>query len=70
MAVFETDRASHESPSILGRLGRAITRAAGTVAAWNDRRVTRKALSQLSDRELQDIGLCRGDIARVARTGR
>jgi uncharacterized protein YjiS (DUF1127 family) len=34
--------------------------------AWNDARVTRKALSQLSDRELDDIGLCRGDIDAIA----
>ena len=36
------------------------------VAAWNDARVTRKALSKLSDRELDDIGLCRGDIDDIA----
>jgi uncharacterized protein YjiS (DUF1127 family) len=32
---------------------------------WNDARVTRKALSTLSDRELDDIGLCRGDIDHI-----
>ena len=37
-----------------------------TVAAWNDARQTRKALYQLSDRELEDIGLQRGDIERIA----
>ncbi len=31
-------------------------------AAWNDARVTRNALGKLSDRELDDIGLCRADI--------
>ena len=40
------------------------------VAAWNDARVTRNALGRLSDRELDDIGLCRGDIERVARAAR
>ena len=38
-----------------------------TLSAWNDARVTRNALSRLSDRELDDIGLCRGDIERIAR---
>jgi len=33
-----------------------------TVATWNDTRITRNALGKLSDRELDDIGLCRGDI--------
>lgn len=32
------------------------------VLRWNDQRVTRSQLSALSDRELDDIGLCRGDI--------
>lgn len=38
------------------------------LAAWNDARVTKNALSRLSDRELDDIGLCRGDIERIAQT--
>ena len=33
---------------------------------WNDVRRTRAVLSKLSDRELSDIGLCRGDIEDVA----
>lgn len=36
-------------------------------AAWNDARVTKNALSRLSDRELDDIGLCRGDIDLISR---
>ncbi len=34
---------------------------------WNDARETRKQLSRLTAAELEDIGLTRGDIARVAR---
>ena len=37
-------------------------------SAWNIERQTRNALIQLSDRELEDIGLCRGDIDQVARS--
>lgn len=33
--------------------------------AWNERRVTRRELANLSDRELEDIGLCRGEIDAV-----
>ena len=33
---------------------------------WNDARVTRRMLSRLSVRQLDDIGLCRDDIAAVA----
>ena len=37
------------------------------LTGWNDARVTRNALYNLSDRELDDIGLSRSDIDRVAR---
>lgn len=36
-----------------------------TVVDWNDARVTRKALSALSDTQLDDIGLSRADIAKI-----
>ena len=39
----------------------------GRIAAWNDARVTRKSLSALTDRELDDLGLVRGDIDDIAR---
>jgi uncharacterized protein YjiS (DUF1127 family) len=35
------------------------------VKSWNDARLTRKALHKLSNRELDDIGLCRGDIETI-----
>lgn len=35
------------------------------VTGWNDARMTRKALGKLTDRELDDIGLCRGDIETI-----
>ena len=38
-----------------------------TVSAWNSARMTRKTLAALSDRQLDDIGLCRGDIEDIAR---
>lgn len=36
---------------------------------WNDARVTRRMLGRLSARQLDDIGLCRDDIAAVAARG-
>lgn len=35
----------------------------GSLIAWNDRRVTVRLLSRLTDHELSDIGLDRSDIA-------
>ncbi|MEZ5911484.1 MAG: DUF1127 domain-containing protein [Paracoccaceae bacterium] len=60
MAVFEITRPT--TGTAFGGL-RSIFAA---LAAWNDARVTRNALSRLSDRELDDIGLCRGDIDAIA----
>lgn len=38
----------------------------GAIVAWNDARATRNALSKLTARELDDIGLVRGDIEDIA----
>ncbi len=61
MAVIETTRTSRPG------LGAIFSRARAAVSAWNDARITRNALSRLSDRELDDIGLSRGDIERAIR---
>ena len=39
---------------------------ASRLAAWNSRRETIRELSMLSNRELADLGIGRGDIASVA----
>lgn len=67
MAAIETTRAQY-STGIIDRIGHSLASIAGTLLAWNDARATRNALSQLTDRELEDIGLCRGDIAYVTET--
>ncbi|KUF09241.1 DUF1127 domain-containing protein [Pseudoponticoccus marisrubri] len=66
MAAFDTTRPFAATGSA-ARIGSIFTLAVGGFAAWNDERVTRKSLSKLSDRELDDIGLHRGDIDKVAR---
>jgi len=60
MAVIDTSRAV-TPVNVFGGLFKLF----GAFAAWNDARHTRKLLSQLSDRELDDIGLSRGDIDRI-----
>ena len=47
-----------------------VSHAAGHVAAWNDQRRTRDTLSKLSAEQLDDLGLSRGDIDRIAGSGR
>ena len=39
----------------------------GNLVSWNDRRMTRNSLSKLTNRELDDIGLVRGDIEDIAK---
>jgi uncharacterized protein YjiS (DUF1127 family) len=41
----------------------------GALQDWNDARITRRSLSRLSARELDDIGLCRGDIETIVTRG-
>ncbi|MGB1338409.1 DUF1127 domain-containing protein [Planktomarina sp.] len=66
MAYLDTSRGSAMSASrtMLANFSGAIVTA---FTHWNDARVTRKALSQLTLRELNDIGLAPGDIERIAR---
>lgn len=62
MSAIDTNRV-HSGTRSIGfgsKLWAAMT-------AWNDMRVTKNALNRLSDRELDDIGLNRGDIDRIAR---
>lgn len=48
-----------------GVSGLSFTSLWASITAWNDRRSTRNELMKLSDRELDDIGLSRGDIDDV-----
>lgn len=66
MAAFDTTRPFAAAGSARG-IGSVFVNAFAAVAAWNDARLTRNSLGQLTDRELDDIGLIRGDIEEVAR---
>ena len=69
MASFETNRTTAGLSA--GRLSHIVASIFGAVADWNDARITRNALSKLSARELDDIGLCYSDIdAIVTRSAR
>ena len=46
-----------------------VARGAGAITAWNDARITRKSLSKLTARELDDIGLTFADIDVIATRG-
>ncbi len=67
MASFDTTRPMADGHLYGARPSNLITRFFGAFAAWNDARVTRNALSRLSDHELDDLGLTRGDIDAMYR---
>ncbi|MEL6617537.1 MAG: DUF1127 domain-containing protein [Pseudomonadota bacterium] len=66
MAAFDTTRPLYDAAPVAGRTKTFFAALVANVIAWNDARVTRNALNALTDRELEDIGLSRGDIDMVA----
>lgn len=67
MATYETSRAAPFGAITVFRMVQALGNTATALQTWNSARITRKALSKLSNRELDDIGLCRGDIDLIGR---
>ncbi len=63
MAAFDTTR----PVAVLnaGRFSNVFAQMMGALATWNDMRVTRKALSKLTARELDDIGLTFADLDKI-----
>lgn len=67
MATYETSRTAPMGAITVFRMVQFLTGSVNAVHSWNSARVTRNALSKLSNRELDDIGLCRGDIEMIGR---
>lgn len=63
MAAFDTTRPTAALNT--GRIQRHIAYIMGNLRTWNDARVTRNALSKLSTRELEDIGLTYADLDTI-----
>ncbi|WP_299283595.1 DUF1127 domain-containing protein [uncultured Tateyamaria sp.] len=66
MAAFDTTRPVYGAAPVAGQVRGHFSHLVASIVAWNDARVTRNALMSLTDRELDDIGLIRGDIEDVA----
>jgi len=67
MAAYETSRAAPFGAISIFRFVQSLSNVGSAFSAWNDARMTRNALGKLSDRELDDIGLCRGEIEMIGR---
>ena len=70
MAAYETNRPVAAGALNGGRISAVFLNFVAGFGTWNDARVTRNALGRLSDRELDDIGLCRGDIEALVASSR
>lgn len=66
MAMTEQSHAQIAIASFGDRIGRAVLAMISAVTDWNQARKTRALLNRLSDAELDDIGLKRSEIDRVA----
>lgn len=67
MASYETSRAAPFGAISIFRAVQSVSETHANFTAWNNGRKTRKALNALSNRELDDIGLCRADIDQIGR---
>ena len=65
MAAFDTTRPAFGTAPVAGPIKGFFAAQIANLQRWNDARVTRKALNAVTDRELEDIGLVRGDIDNV-----
>ncbi|MCP5036630.1 MAG: DUF1127 domain-containing protein [Rhodobacteraceae bacterium] len=65
MAVLNDTFQSALGHNFSDGISRTAYRIVASLSAWNDSRLTRNALGRLSDRELDDIGLSRGDIMDI-----
>ena len=68
MAAFDIYRANTLTAAKSGLNLTWVTSTIASIIVWNDQRVTRNSLSTLSDRQLDDIGLNRGDIDEIAQS--
>ena len=65
MALMDTQRFVPASGLALAT--KPLIAAVTAVISWNDTRMTRNALSKLTSRELEDIGIIPGDIDLIGR---
>lgn len=66
MTVYDPHRSTGFAVILGYRVGSAVIALVDALRAWNSMRVTRNALVRLSDRELDDIGLTRGEIGSIS----
>ena len=66
MSVFESNRSVPLGATSTHGLVSLAGRAVDALAAWRNERATRRSLLALSDRQLRDIGIDRGQVPGLA----
>ena len=67
MALFDASRPVVANTGFGARLQTLLARISGAVIEWNEQRITRNELAKLSDHQLDDLGLTRGDVDTLYR---
>lgn len=67
MALFDASRPVVADQGFGARIQNVFATLVASVVDWNDARITRNELSKLSDHELSDLGLVRGEIDSLFR---
>ena len=67
MAVYDQTRPLDAGRPFAGWFDTITLGVFSAIVAWNDARATRNSLAALTDHELDDIGLVRGDIEGISR---
>lgn len=62
MALFDASRPVVANSGIGARLMNTIPNLVAHLVDWNEARITRNELAKLSDHQLDDLGLSRGQI--------
>ena len=66
MAALDFSRSTASGLSVGGRIVATLSNVQAAFVNWYADRATRRELSKLSDHELNDIGLIRGDIDNIS----
>jgi len=70
MATFDSSRSAPFGAITSFRIISVLDDMRVALVAWNNTRSTQNTLAKLSDHELNDIGLSRGDIGSISATRR
>ena len=70
MSTIHDSRELRQAAASIGGISSIVTAIWQSIQEWRERQRTRNALEDLSDKELRDIGITRGEIDHIVRGSR